>query len=121
MTWPEPPNYYEHPKAPFKVILQQPDYPVVFAEPSVSQVVSNMRATHWSWVAGMAALGYGLGYWKGHGIHWQKPASYFGAAFFGKSALLWGMGDTAYRLMGYRENGVEVTKNLPGLLQKEAY
>lgn len=41
MTWPQPPNYYDAGKAGqngYKVILQQPNYPVIIAEPSVSQV-----------------------------------------------------------------------------------
>eukprot|EP00798_Chlamydomonas_sp_ICE-L_P019856 gene19856-26550_t len=121
MTWPLPPNYYDVPTVGFKVILEKPTYPVINPEPGIPQVIGNMRMYHWSWVAGMATLGSALGYWKGSGIHWQKPASYFGAAFFGKSAFLWGMGDCAYRLMGYRENGREVASNLPTILAREEY
>mmetsp|Transcript_12456 Transcript_12456/g.30607 ORF Transcript_12456/g.30607 Transcript_12456/m.30607 type:complete len:122 (+) Transcript_12456:44-409(+) len=121
MTWPEVPNYYEAPKQGYKVILQQPQYPVVFPEPSVTQVVTNMRPSSLALAAGMAAFGGAAGYWKGSSIHWQRPAMYFGAALLGKTGLLWGMCDSAYRLMGYKENSVEVDRNMPGLLKREAY
>lgn len=38
MTWPNPPNYYEQPNQGYKVILQQPTYPIIYPEPTVSQV-----------------------------------------------------------------------------------
>lgn len=36
--WPEPPNYYDTPTKGYKVMLQTPGFPVIYQEPSVSQV-----------------------------------------------------------------------------------
>ena len=36
--WPEPPNYYDTPPKGSKVMLQTPGFPVIYQEPSVSQV-----------------------------------------------------------------------------------
>ena len=36
--WPEPPNYYDTPSKGYKVMLQTPGFPVIYPEPSVSQV-----------------------------------------------------------------------------------
>jgi hypothetical protein len=36
--WPEPPNYYDTPSKGYKVMLQKPGYPVIYPDPSVSQV-----------------------------------------------------------------------------------
>ena len=83
--------------------------------------VTNMRPSHWGFVAGMAAVGYTLGYWKGSGIHWQKPASIFGTVFMGQFGLLHMMQDSAYRLMGFKENAKEVAANMPGHIIKESY
>jgi hypothetical protein len=38
MTWPEPPQYYEVPKVGYKVILQQPNFPVIYPDPNISEV-----------------------------------------------------------------------------------
>ncbi len=38
MVWPEPPNYYEIPSGVYKVILQQPAYPIIYPDPSFSQI-----------------------------------------------------------------------------------
>eukprot|EP00983_Pelagomonas_calceolata_P126993 1161355-Pelagomonas_calceolata.AAC.8 len=38
MTWPEPPNYFNPPQHGYKVVLQQPQHPVVHADPSFMQV-----------------------------------------------------------------------------------
>ena len=91
--WPAPPDYYDTPSKGYKVILQTPGFPVIYPEPSVSQVceyhmhvmmhssvlkskacvaVSNMRPGHWSFVAGMAGTGYVLGYWKGAYGRWMS-------------------------------------------------
>ncbi|KAG1667521.1 hypothetical protein FOA52_013711 [Chlamydomonas sp. UWO 241] len=119
-TWPEPPNYYDAPTKSHKVILQTAGYPVIFPEPNISQVVGNMRVGHWTFVAGMSALGYGLGYWKGSVTHWQKPASTFGAIFLGQFGMLHMMQDEAYRLMGYKENNTELARNMPTFAQADA-
>ncbi|KAJ9534593.1 hypothetical protein QJQ45_022187 [Haematococcus lacustris] len=95
MTWPEPPNYYEHAEGSPVVILQQPTYPVINPEPSFSQSVANMRPGHWTLFAGMTLLGAVAGYYKGSQVHWQKPAMYFGALFMGKSGLAWASLDSA--------------------------
>uniref|UniRef100_A0A7R9V4R5 NADH-ubiquinone oxidoreductase 21kDa subunit N-terminal domain-containing protein n=1 Tax=Chlamydomonas euryale TaxID=1486919 RepID=A0A7R9V4R5_9CHLO len=119
--WPDPPNYYDAPNRSHKVILQTPQYPVIFPEPTVSQVVDNMRWGHWYFAGGMALAGYGLGYWKGSSIHWQRPASRFGFVFMGQFGLLHMMQDSAYRLMGYKENEYEQKRNIPRQLVKERY
>ncbi|GAX75283.1 hypothetical protein CEUSTIGMA_g2728.t1 [Chlamydomonas eustigma] len=119
--WPDPPNYYETPSKSYKVMLQQPGFPVIYPEPTITQVVSNFRPSHWGFVAGMAGLGYVLGYWKGSVIHWQKPASMFGTLFMGQFGVMHMMQDSAYRLMGFKENSIEVRSNMPGALAKEAY
>ncbi|KAG1673561.1 hypothetical protein FOA52_003861 [Chlamydomonas sp. UWO 241] len=80
-----------------------------------------MRWGHWYFVGGMVTAGYALGYWKGSTTHWQKPASRFGAIFMGQFGLLHMMQDSAYRLMGYKENAFEQTRNLPHVLSKEEY
>lgn len=121
MAWPEPPQYYEAPKVGYKVILQQPQFPVIYPDPTISQVVSNMRPGAWGAAAGMAFTGATLGYWKGSATHWQKPGMWFGLALLGKTGLAWGVIDSAYRLMGYKENSVEVARNMPGLLARETY
>ncbi|KAL6746409.1 NADH:ubiquinone oxidoreductase 20,9 kd-like subunit [Haematococcus lacustris] len=121
MTWPEPPNYYEHAEGSPVVILQQPTYPVINPEPSFSQSVANMRPGHWTLFAGMTLLGAAAGYYKGSQVHWQKPAMYFGALFMGKSGLAWASLDSAQRLKGFKENGLELQANMPGMLQPEAY
>ena len=36
--WPEPPDYYDTPSKSYKVMLQTPGFPVIYPEPSVSQV-----------------------------------------------------------------------------------
>ncbi len=42
-AWPEPPDYYDAPSKGYKVMLQQPGFPVIYQEPSVTQVGESHR------------------------------------------------------------------------------
>mmetsp|Transcript_10708 Transcript_10708/g.18636 ORF Transcript_10708/g.18636 Transcript_10708/m.18636 type:complete len:124 (-) Transcript_10708:421-792(-) len=122
MTWPEPPSYYDPPKVGYKVILQQPAFPIVYPDPNIGQVLGNMRMSSWGLATGMALTGGALGYWKGSQRSWQRPGMFFGMFLLGKTGLAWGLIDSSYRLMGYKENDREVQTNLPGLLlRRETY
>ncbi|GIL62312.1 hypothetical protein Vafri_16592 [Volvox africanus] len=121
MVWPEPPNYYEAPKHGFKVTLETPQYPIINPEPSISDALTNMRSENWSAVAGLAAFGYVAGYFFGSKVHWAKPTALFTSVFLGKTGLLWGMSDSAHRLMGFKENSKEIAGNMPHVMQREAY
>mmetsp|Transcript_4401 Transcript_4401/g.11970 ORF Transcript_4401/g.11970 Transcript_4401/m.11970 type:complete len:123 (-) Transcript_4401:593-961(-) len=121
MTWPEPPNYFNPPQHGYKVVLQQPQHPVVHADPSFMQVASNMRPGSWALVGGMMLFGAAAGYYTGAKSHWQRPAMYFGMGVLGKTGMAWGLTDSAYRLMGYKENSIEVAQNIPGQMKPEAY
>ncbi|PNW81940.1 hypothetical protein CHLRE_06g267200v5 [Chlamydomonas reinhardtii] len=121
MTWPEPPNYYEAPKHGFKVTLENPTFPIINPDPNITDAVTNMRSENWGVVAGLAGLGYVAGYYFGAKVHWAKPTALFTSIFLGKSGLLWGMSDSAHRLMGFKENSKEVAANLPHVMQRESY
>ncbi len=48
-------------------------------------------------------------------------ATPFNLARVAKTATMRLHASPADRLMGFKENGIEVTKNMPGVLAKEAY
>ncbi|KAG2502167.1 hypothetical protein HYH03_000654 [Edaphochlamys debaryana] len=80
-----------------------------------------MRKENWSVVGGLAAAGYVAGYYFGSRVYWAKPTALFTSIFLAKSGLLWGMSDSAHRLMGFKENAKEVAANMPHVMQREAY
>ncbi len=76
MTWPEPPNYYEAPKHGFKVTLENPTFPIINPDPSISDAGTSSPGLCLSSRPAAECLGGGAGFcfWRSSDLPTLCPA-----------------------------------------------
>mmetsp|Transcript_16118 Transcript_16118/g.28240 ORF Transcript_16118/g.28240 Transcript_16118/m.28240 type:complete len:107 (-) Transcript_16118:189-509(-) len=94
------------------IIYTQPEYPVVDNDPSFKTAWRAMRWSDYANMGLLGAVGLPVGYWAG-APGFKTKFAYF-AAYIGVSAgVIIGLSSSTFRLMGFKENSVEVKKYIP--------
>mmetsp|Transcript_8480 Transcript_8480/g.9861 ORF Transcript_8480/g.9861 Transcript_8480/m.9861 type:complete len:106 (-) Transcript_8480:244-561(-) len=95
-------------------ILDEPKYPVIDAEPSISRVVSNFNASDWQTWAGSTAGTAVLGYLSTSGAYrMHRPSAVMGGIVGGLGGYMIAYQRSWGRLVGLNENSADVAANQP--------